>query len=133
MTKQELREIRETAVKVLYARDLVNDDLENIYRGQNIIDPEVRKLVDGVVSRQEEIDIIIENNLEKYTLRRLGYVDRAILRIATYEMLTHLHSSIAINEAIEISKKYSQTDDYNSAAFNNKILDKISKDIESGR
>jgi N utilization substance protein B len=133
MTKQELREIREKAIQVLYVVDLLNEDLEDIYRKQDIFSPEIRQLVNGVISRQEEIDIIIENNLEKYTLKRLGYIDRAILRVATYEMLNNLHPRIAINEALEISKKYTQTDDYNSAAFNNKILDKISKDIESGR
>ena len=86
MTKQELREIREKAIQVLYVVDLLNEDLEDIYRKQDIFSPEIRQLVNGVISRQEEIDIIIENNLEKYTLKRLGYIDRAILRVATYEM-----------------------------------------------
>ena len=133
MTKTELREIRETAVRVLYVHDLLSEDLEEIYTKQNIFNPQVRELVSNVITKKEEIDIIIENNLENYTLKRLGFIDRAILRVATYEMLNNLPSRIAINEAIEISKKYTQTDDYNSASFNNKILDKISKDIESGR
>ena len=42
MTKQELREIREKAIQVLYVVDLLNEDLEDIYRKQDIFSLEIK-------------------------------------------------------------------------------------------
>ena len=77
-----------------------------------------------------KIDKVISDNLDKYTIDRLNYVDRAIIRLATYEMMyTDLAKTIIINEAIEITKEYTNLDDGMQAKFNNKLLDKIAQGI----
>ena len=59
-------------------------------------------------------------------------MDRAIIRIATYEMMfTNTPTNIIINEAVEISKAYTDLDDGASSKFNNKLLDSIAKHLAS--
>ena len=67
-------------------------------------------------------------NLENYPLDRLSYVDRTLIRIGVYEMMfTKTPHKVIINEIVNLSKEYSQTDDFLSSKFNNSVLDKISK------
>ncbi len=90
----------------------------------------LKELVEGVIDNQKEIDFIISINLKNYTLDRLSIVDRSLLELATYELIyTTTPSNIVINEAIEISKEYSEIDDYKTSKFNNAVLDNISKAI----
>lgn len=87
-------------------------------------------LFNGVISNLEEIDDIISRNLENYKINRLNYVDRALIRIAVYEMkYLRTAKNIVINEIVELSKKYTEIDDYLSSKFNNKLLDKIASEI----
>ena len=65
-----------------------------------------------------------------YSLNRLSYVDRAIVMIAVYEMMNGLIPAIAINEAIEITKEFSNLDDNKAKNFNNKLLDNIAKNLK---
>ncbi len=90
------------------------------------------KLINGVMDNLDKIDSIISNNLVKYTLDRLSYVDRAIIRVATYELLEHNPKNIVINEALEITKDYSSIDNDKQVNFNNSVLDKIATSIEKG-
>lgn len=88
-----------------------------------------RKLISGVCENLPIIDDKISANLVNYTLDRLSYVDRAIIRVATYEMMClGLPKTVAINEAIEITKEYSSLDD-KQAKFNNKVLATIADNI----
>lgn len=88
----------------------------------------VKKLVSGVIDNQEKIDFVISMNLKNYTLDRLSVVDRSLLELGTYELLfTDTPSNIIINEIVEISKEYSEVDDYKTSKFNNAVLDSISK------
>ena len=88
----------------------------------------LKELVEGVIDNQKEIDFIISINLKNYTLDRLSIVDRSLLELATYELIyTTTPSNIVINEAIEISKEYSEIDDYKTSKFNNAVLDAIAK------
>jgi N utilization substance protein B len=83
-------------------------------------------LVKGTRENINTIDEIIEKAAEHWSLDRMAVVDRNILRAATYELFYRedIPPSVTINEAIEISKKYSTED---SAFFINGILDKIQK------
>ena len=81
------------------------------------------------MNAQSRIDEVISSSLTNYSLDRLSYVDRAIIRVATYEMMNGLSPSIAINEALEITKVFSDCGDGKARAFNNKLLDTISKAI----
>lgn len=121
------REERIMIIELLYGYDLNND-----YIYLNPIDDYseyVEKIVNYVCSNLEKIDEIISDSLTNYKINRLSYVDRAIIRMATSEMLLGLSPNIAINEALEIVKIY--TDEGNGAAvrFVNKLLDNISKKI----
>ena len=110
------REERIMIIELLYGYDLNND---YIY-----LNP-----MDDYSDYVEKIDEIISDSLTNYKINRLSYVDRAIIRMATSEMLLGLSPNIAINEALEIVKIY--TDEGNGAAvrFVNKLLDNISKKI----
>ncbi len=84
----------------------------------------------GIVSNKCEIDSAISENLKKWKLERLSKVDLSILRLATYEMcFNNLDPRITINEAINISKKYSNE---NSYSYINGILNSI-KNTRLGR
>lgn len=87
------------------------------------------KLAKGVMDNITVIDKNISDALVGYTIDRLSYVDRAIIRECVYEMLYEkLAKNIAINEAIEITKDYSSLDDA-QVKFNNAVLDNIAKVI----
>lgn len=78
-----------------------------------------------------EIDLAIEHNLFDYSLYRLSYVDRAIIRLATYELLkTDTPKQVIINEAVELTKIYSNLDDEKQHKFTNRLLDNIAKTIK---
>ena len=96
----------------------------------DIDDKYARHLILGIIENLEIIDKVIENNLTNYTLDRLSYVDRSIIRVATYEMkFDGMASGIVINEALEITKDYSSLDD-KQVKFNNRVLEQISKNFE---
>jgi transcription antitermination protein NusB len=84
-----------------------------------------------LVEMLEKIDQTIESNLYNYSLYRLSYLDRAIIRIATYELLARdIPVSIVIDEAIELTKIYTNLDDQKQHKFNNKVIDQIAKAIK---
>ena len=83
----------------------------------------------GVCEHQEEIDSRISDNLKKgWRINRISRVSLAILRLAIYEMLfiDEIPVSVSINEAVELSKKYSLEDD---TAFINGVLGAIAKTL----
>lgn len=116
-------EIREEVFKILFQlenKDLyLNDlsELDNDIFSDNIIIETLK----GIKNNLKEVDLIINKNLREWTLSRLSKMDRQILRIATYEILfTDIPYKVSINEALEISKKYSEKDD--SYKFINGVL-----------
>lgn len=115
------REQREEVVKRLYQMDMTSDfsETESEY-------PYVTEMLDGVTENMDFIDDAISDNLLKWKLNRLSYIDRAIMRCAVYEMyFTPLASEIVINEALNITRKYSDEGDNKTVKFTNKVLDNI--------
>lgn len=103
--------------------DIINNDEKVEYD-----EAYLKQLINGVIDNQKEIDFVISMNLQKYTLDRLSGVDRSLLEIGTYELLfTTTPKNIVINEIVEISKEYSEIDDYKTSKFNNAVLDAIAK------
>lgn len=80
----------------------------------------------GTLKHYDELETIITKNLKNWKLERLSKVDHTILLLSTYELVIDKEtpSSVVINEAIEISKKYGSSE---SSSFINGILDSISK------
>lgn len=114
-------------MQVLYNHDVNHVTLEEALLVANPFDDIAEKCA-LILAQQPAIDNVIHAHLTGWTLARLNAVDRAILRLSVYELLyTELPSAIVINEAIELSKEYSETDDTLSSKFNNKLLDTILK------
>ena len=88
------------------------------------------RLAEGVESRREEIDRLIEGASLNWRLPRMPVVDRNILRLAGFELLAcqDIPVSVSINEAVELAKKFGEKD---SRSFINGILDRIA--AETGR
>jgi N utilization substance protein B len=87
----------------------------------------VKKVVDGVLDHRAEVDGLLSEAAQNWGLLRMAAVDRNVLRIGCYEMLyePEVPTKVAINEAIELAKRYSTEQ---SGAFVNGILDRIRKD-----
>ena len=84
-----------------------------------------------ILEKQDDINKVIKENLVGYTIDRLNLVDKAIIQNAVYEMLfTKLPKEISINEAINLTKKFSNLDDDAAKRFNNKLLDNIKNSLE---
>ena len=131
------REGREVALQLLYHWDLnVQKHLDaedlNLFWGFRIAANNVQKfatdLLQGVTANQVVIDAKIVRCTANYELRRISAVDRNILRMAIYEMLfaNDVPPIVAINEAIDIAKKYGTEE---SGKFVNGVLDRVKADL----
>lgn len=125
------RDAREAAVQYLYQRELQADEtdalLEEFYRLRGL-SPSARRfcetLLKGWMSNRTAIDAAIREHARNYEFTRLSAVDRNVLRIACQELLfcEDIPPAVAINEAIEIAKKFSTGE---SGKFVNGVLDNI--------
>ena len=87
------------------------------------------QLVEGTVDRVEEIDKILIETSEHWRLGRMSMVDRNVLRIAVYELLTKsTPPGVVINEALEVAKRFSSPE---SAGFVNGVLDAVNQEINA--
>ena len=122
-------ELREVIMKVIYQVNLLNEakldyDLSELIKEQIEVKNEfVNTSVDGIIEHKKEIYELANKYLNKWTMDRLNKVDQAILALGIYELLhTETPSVVAINEAIELSKKYS---DESVTKMINGVLDKV--------
>lgn len=122
-------EAREKAMIILYQVDFyiknnIEYTLEDVINENLEIDNTfVRKIVNGVLENIENIDNIIKKYLDGWDLDRLGKTDKAILRMGAFEILYFdTPNVVAINEAVSLSKKYS---DEKVSKLINAVLDKI--------
>jgi len=120
---------RKRAVDVLFEADqrglspLAVMDAEG-RRSDRTMNPYTRVLVEGVVERMSDIDALLATHSVEWPVDRMPAVDRAILRLGTYELLwgPEVPPAVAIDEAVELAKELS-TDD--SPGFVNGVLGKI--------
>jgi len=111
---------RELCVCLLYARSM-NGTFEDEFMTKEV--EETVKTVEGIFP---QLDKIISDHLENWTIDRLNYVDKMIIRFAVYEMkYTETPYAIIIDEAILLTKKFTNLDDDKAKDFNNSLLDKI--------
>lgn len=132
------RKSRELALQALYQGELAGPnghlDFQEFcahFQVNKKATPYAKKLLDGVLEKGAAIDKLISNHAENWRLERMSVIDRNILRLAVYEVhyQDDVPASVAINEAVEIAKRYS-TDD--SGSFINGILDAMAKEMVSG-
>ncbi|MBQ0098332.1 MAG: transcription antitermination factor NusB [Oscillospiraceae bacterium] len=127
--------MREQAFIVSFEMLFCDDDIDEI--ADNAIDSEDIYLSDyaincakGIKEYSETIDGYIEKNLKQgWKISRISKASYAILRLAIYEILylSDIPTSVSINEAVELSKKYAADGD---SAFINGVLGSIAKEIE---
>lgn len=126
------REARVMAMQILYASDFNNVSIEDAIKfyDETPIDALTLEFVNNVSSNLEKIDSIISESLINYTIERLNLVDKAIIRLAVSELLNKTDKRVVINEALEITKEYSDQGDHKAVSFNNKLLDRICNSIK---
>ena len=107
-------ELREVSVNVLYQVYIFNNakvkyEIDELIKEQLEVENEfVKELVSGVILNQERINELANKYLVDWEIDRLSKVDKAILSVGIYELLyTSTPAIVAINEAIELSHKYS--------------------------
>ena len=115
------REQREEIIKKLFEIDINKELLDVDSKYDYIVES-----VEGVLSNLHKIDEIIIKNLVNWRINRLSYVDRAIIRFAVYELYyDDIAHEIVINEALNLTRKYSDEGDNKMVGFTNKVLDNI--------
>lgn len=125
-------ELREKIMIILYQIDInkhekIKYNVEDIINSNLDIDNEfVRDIVYGVITYEDEIIEIANKYIKDWTIDRLDKTGAAILKMAIYELkYTDTPDVVVINEAIELSKKYSDT---SVRKIINAVLDKMIKE-----
>ena len=128
--KENRRQARVQAVQQLYGREMRGTlgEAEKAPADVEDLVPFARSLIDQAGTRLAEIDGLLSGALQNWDLKRLGAVDRAVLRTAVAEMLSHpdIPAAVTINEAIEIARSLGSAE---SARFANGVLDRVRKEI----
>lgn len=128
---------REKAMELLFSMEIsknsyeetIENFIEDYEMNLNTIDVEyIKNVVKVVTDNIEAIDEKIIQSLVNWKLDRVSKVNLTILRLAVAEMMfvEDVPGSVAINEAVELTKKYS---DEKSCSFVNGVLDKVLKSL----
>lgn len=125
------REARERALSLLYeAESKEVTPAEVLLELPVRPDPFVADLVGGVGDRLAQIDGLISRHAIGWALERMPAIDRAVLRMATYELLGRpdVPTAVALSEAVELAGSYS-TDE--SGRFVNGVLSAIAAEVRA--
>ena len=116
-------------MKVIYQTYILdktknNYDVDDLIKEQLEVENDyVRDCINGIIKNQKEINKLANKHMNNWTIDRLNKVDQAIISLGIYELMyTDTPSIVAINEAIELSKKYSEEA---VTKMINGVLDKI--------
>ena len=126
------REARELVIALLFETEFKDgDNVSEIYElsAENREIPDdgyIKRAYFGVCENKEKIDELIGKNSRGWKTNRLSKLSRSVMRLAVYEMLFEekIPNSVAINEAIELSKKY---DDDKAYSFINGVLNAVAE------
>jgi N utilization substance protein B len=115
---------RRAAVVALYQHEVTSRPVADVMVRD--ASPFTRELVDGVLHNQDELDALIERHARNWSLDRIAPLERAILRVALYEILHRpdVPDEVAIDEAIEAAKELCAAE---AAGFVNGILGAVVK------
>jgi len=125
-------QVRESIVGLLYASDIGNDGIDKfvdeLFEEKKIRNNQLefaKELYSGIKINLESVDEVINSYLKEWNLSEIGNIERAILRLGTYEILhSDLDDVVVINEAIELAKKLCND---TSPKFINGVLDAVMK------
>lgn len=127
------RKSRELVLQILFQVDVgdipfqeVSKNFWKIWKVSDEVRDFALSIAEGVIENLSSVDGIITKYAQNWDIGRINNIDRNILRMAIYEIIYNpdIPYKVAINEAIEISKKFGTPD---SGKFINGILDKIAK------
>lgn len=128
-------ETRELAFRLIYSSEVqkeMEEEQVELYLQENEIKQKaeveyIHQIYEGIKEHKEEIEELIASNLkEKWTMERISKINRAILKLAIFELIySKLPYKVVINEAVELAKKYG---DDSSKSFVNGILASIVKE-----
>ena len=130
------RKIREEIFKLLFEYELINNDIEkrinDVITEENLKKDEeidfLRSYVTEIIENESILIQRIKDVLEGWTYERLGTIEKVLLKVSFYEItIKNVGYEIAINEVLEIAKKYSYND---TKDFLNGILAKLIKNIK---
>ena len=127
---------RKNALQIMYQGDILGKAPRELIDNAQLV-PETQGLddyalllLDGCKENLEAIDALIDSASENWALDRMPMVDRALLRLSTYEMryVDDVPVSVSINEAVNLAKEFGGDD---SPRFVNGILGRIATQLES--
>ena len=125
------REARRAAIQILYQADVTGTEPDAVLTERTAMEPVpafAGELVSGVDELLPQVDQILEEHAEGWRVARMPAVDRAILRVAVYELLARpdVPRAAAINEAVEAANELSTED---SGRFVNGVLGRIAREM----
>ena len=127
------REIREEIFKLLFEKELTDNNvekrIEETIKENNIRKEEhiefLKSYINDIIQKEDILIEKIKEILDGWTYERLGTLEKVLLKISFYEIIIkEVGYEIAINEAVELAKKYSYDD---TKEFLNGILAKLVK------
>ena len=128
------RAARRTALEILFHAD-VTDAVPTSVVGEwaearKAVPPFSRGLVEGVHSHISEIDEILDQHAEGWSIQRMTSLERSIMRLAIYELLyePEVPASVSVSEAVEAASELSSED---ARRFVNGILGKVASEVRN--
>lgn len=128
------REIRDSAMKLLFEASLRDDPITVLYEiaeeiDEIIVNDAVHELVDGTLAHQAEIDEVIQKYSPKRSINRIPKLTLSILRLALYEIGydDKTPAGAAISEAVLLAENYTYSED--DVRFLNGLLGAYSRDL----
>jgi transcription antitermination protein NusB len=126
------REARRTALDILYQSDITDAAPDVVLAGWRdagrTVTPFAEELVEGVRIHLPEIDPLLEEHSEGWTVARMATLDRTIMRVAVFELMHRpdIPTSVAISEAVEAATELSSDE---SRRYVNGILGRIAREL----
>ncbi len=119
------RQVRERALGLLYEAEVKGEEMDELIAAQDLpLDPYAHTLVTGTAYHLDDIDTRLEELSDNWPVARMPALDRAILRMASFELThsTDISVAVVINEAVELAHEYSTPA---SAGFINGLLSQV--------
>lgn len=128
---------RSQALQILFQAEACGRSVDDVLASNYVLsegplEPYAKELAQGAGSKLSELDEILDNAAQNWSISRMSSTDRNLLRLAVYEIkyVDDVDVSVAINECVELAKTYSSSED--SSRFVNGILGRVASDLEKG-
>lgn len=125
------REAREQVLSLLYEAEVKNIPVsEALAKRKSAVDDYASEAVRGISQRGDEVDTLITRHAKHWALDRMPATDRALLRLAVWELLARhdVPAGVVLAEAVELAKRYSTED---SSRFVNGLLASVDREVRA--